>query len=83
MHTVRRVVTEDHMKIGNYISLFLFQCQDTLVQFGTFLASSATEEYAKKIPAIDKLFQEYYVSADAAFFLWRPLLSNSITVREY
>ncbi|ODM96311.1 THO complex subunit 2 [Orchesella cincta] len=58
------------------------QCQDTLVQFGTFLSSSSsTEEYAKKIPSIDKLFLEYHVSADASFFLWRPLLSNAIIAK--
>ncbi|CAG7823395.1 unnamed protein product [Allacma fusca] len=58
------------------------QCQDTLVQFGTFLATSCTlDDYAKKIPCLENLVEEYHVSSDAAFFLWRPLFAHSITAK--
>jgi len=51
------------------------------VQFGTFLATTCTlDEYARKIPALESLLQEYHVSPDVAFFLWRPLFANAISV---
>lgn len=58
------------------------QCQDTLVQFGTFLANSCTmDDYSKKIPDLAGLVKEYHVSPDVAFFLWRPIFAFQIGVR--
>ncbi|XP_045763498.1 THO complex subunit 2 isoform X4 [Maniola jurtina] len=55
------------------------QCQDALVQLGTFLASShAPEEYAARLPALQELLRDYHVDADVAFFLHRPVLAQKI-----
>ena len=59
----------------------IFQCQDTLVQFGSFLSMQlSTEEFVKRLPPIDKMVSEYHVPADAAFFLSRSLYSYEINV---
>ena len=59
----------------------LFQCQDTLVQFGSFLSMQlSTEEFVKRLPAIDKMVSEFHVPPDAAFFLSRPLYSYDVNV---
>jgi THO complex subunit 2 len=48
------------------------------------MANSCTmDDYAKKIPSLDRLVSEYHVSADVAFFLWRPLFSYKIGVRGF
>lgn len=58
-----------------------FQCQDTLVQYGTFLASSLTiEEYNSRLPSINNLLSKYYIHSDVAFFLARPMLTQAIHV---
>jgi len=45
------------------------------------MANSCTmDDYAKKIPSLDKLVQEYHLSADVAFFLWRPIFAHKIGV---
>ncbi|XP_052738245.1 THO complex subunit 2 isoform X1 [Bicyclus anynana] len=55
------------------------QCQDALVQLGTFLASShAPEEYAARLPSLQELLRDYHVDADVAFFLYRPVLTHKI-----
>jgi THO complex subunit 2 len=52
-----------------------------LIQFGTFLATSCTlDEYARKIPPLQTLVEEYHVDSDVAFFLWRSLFTYSIAV---
>ena len=62
--------------------LYLFQCQDTLVQFGSFLSMQlSTEEFVRRLPPIDKMVSEYHVPADAAFFLSRSLYNYEINVR--
>lgn len=75
------IVYDDSQLHTKLVGKLYDQCQDTFVQFGTFLASSSAEEWQKKIPPIDKLFLDYYVNADAAFFLWRPVLTNAVNVR--
>ncbi|KAG8229795.1 hypothetical protein J437_LFUL005876 [Ladona fulva] len=58
------------------------QCQDTLVQFGTFLASSlSVEEYTTKLPSIHSMLAEYHIHADVAFFLARPMFTNAINLK--
>ena len=60
---------------------FLSQCQDTLVQFGGFLASQLTaEEYESHLPSLDVLGQTYHLTPDAAFFLSRPMFVHQIDV---
>ncbi|XP_040063218.1 THO complex subunit 2 isoform X5 [Ixodes scapularis] len=58
------------------------QCQDTLVQFGSFLSSSlSTEEYAGRLPPVDQLLSRFHVQADVAFFLARPMFGHSIALK--
>ncbi|CAH0721695.1 unnamed protein product, partial [Brenthis ino] len=58
------------------------QCQDALVQLGTFLASShAPDEYAARLPPLPELLRDYHVDADVAFFLHRPVLAQKITAK--
>ncbi|XP_075972929.1 THO complex subunit 2-like protein isoform X2 [Anticarsia gemmatalis] len=58
------------------------QCQDALVQLGTFLASShAPDEYAARLPSLQELLRDYHVDADVAFFLHRPVLAQKIAAK--
>lgn len=68
-------------------SIFLFtgklydQCQDTLVQFGTFLGSTMTvDEYVEKLPSIHSMLQDHHIHSDVAFFLARPMNAHAINV---
>ena len=62
-------------------SVVFVQCQDTLVQFGGFLASQLTaEEYESHLPSLDVLGQTYHLTPDAAFFLSRPMFVHQIDV---
>lgn len=55
------------------------QCQDTLVQYGSFLANSlSTEDYIKRLPAVSALLSDYNIQADVAFYLSRPSLNHTI-----
>ena len=55
------------------------QCQDTLVQLGTFLASNlSVDDYIRRLPSLGSLLVDYHVHADVAFFLARPMFSHSI-----
>jgi len=57
------------------------QCQDTLVQFGTFLGSTLSmEEYMTKLPSIHSMLADYHIHADVAFFLARPMFTHAINV---
>ena len=59
----------------------LFQCLDTLVQFGGFLSTHLNpDDYNYKVPPLDVLGLEYHVPADAAFFMLRPLIKSSVNV---
>ncbi|XP_074649653.1 THO complex subunit 2-like isoform X2 [Tubulanus polymorphus] len=58
------------------------QCQDTLVQFGTFLATQmSTDEYIKKLPSIGELVSIYHIPPDAAFFLARHAYTHSTNMK--
>lgn len=66
------------------MKIFLMQCQDTLVQFGSFLSMQlSTEEFIKRLPPINELIGVYHVPQDAAFFLCRPLYSYRVNVSIY
>lgn len=57
------------------------QCQDTLVQFGTFLGSTMTvDEYVRRLPSIHSMLQDNHIHSDVAFFLARPMFAHAINV---
>ena len=63
---------------------YLFQCQDTLVQFGVFLATHlSAEEYQLRMPDLQALSAKYHLQPDVAFFLTRPMLSHTINVSPF
>lgn len=56
------------------------QCQDTIVQYGSFLANSLSmDDYVKHLPAVSILLSDYSTQADVAFYLSRPSLSYAIS----
>ncbi|KAF0296371.1 THO complex subunit 2 [Amphibalanus amphitrite] len=58
------------------------QCQDTMVQFGMFLASALSiDDYRQRLPAFDSLLSEFHISPDVAFFLARPMFTHAIQQR--
>ena len=68
-------------RTGVWSIILHFQCQDTLVQFGSFLSMQlSTEEFVKRLPPIDTLISTYHVPQDAAFFLSRTQYAHSIHV---
>ena len=65
------------------LKLFLssLQCQDTMVQFGSYLFQMVTiEELNDRLPSIGTLLSDCHVNADVAFFLARPLFINMLNV---
>lgn len=59
----------------------MFQCQDTMVQFGSYLFQVVTiEELNDRLPSIGSLLSDYHINADVAFFLARPLFINMLNV---
>lgn len=60
------------------------QCQDTLVQFGTFLGSTMTvDEYVERLPSIHSMLQDNHIHSDVAFFLARPMFAHAINVSRF
>ncbi|XP_050521720.1 THO complex subunit 2 isoform X2 [Daktulosphaira vitifoliae] len=58
------------------------QCQDTLVQYGTFLGSTfSMEEYINHLPSVHDLLDQHHVHMDVAFFLARPMFNHFINTR--
>jgi len=56
------------------------QCHDTMMQFGNFLSNQLPgEEYVKRFPPINSLYEEYHTPPDAAFFLSRTMFQHLIT----
>uniref|UniRef100_A0A0N4UJS0 THO complex subunit 2 n=1 Tax=Dracunculus medinensis TaxID=318479 RepID=A0A0N4UJS0_DRAME len=61
----------------------LDQCQETMVQFGSFLRSSIRQEdYCSRMPSAPELIEKYHLSIDAAFFLSRST-RYSIKIEEH
>jgi len=70
---------DDHLKL---VGKLFDQCHDTLVQFGTFLASNLSQDdYTQKLPPIDQLLSEFHVNSDIAFFLARPMFNYLISTK--
>lgn len=75
---VFRETQKSHIKLVGKLS---DQCQDTLVQFGTFLGSTlSVDEYVNKFPTIQTMLTEYHVPMEVAFFLARPMFNHAINV---
>jgi len=72
--------TEDsHLKL---VGKLFDQCQDTLVQFGSFLASNlSVDDYAHRLPEMGELLTRYHVNSDLAFFLARPMFNHKIALK--
>ncbi len=55
------------------------QCQDTLVQLGTFSAlNMSDEDYVRRLPQLESWLSDCHNHADVAFFLARPMFAHSI-----
>lgn len=75
---VYRETADNHLKL---VGKLYDQCQDTLVQFGTFLGSSySVDEYTERLPSIHRMLQEYNIHTEVAFFLARPIFAHQISV---
>lgn len=75
---IYKETANSHLKL---VGKLYDQCQDTLVQFGTFLGSTySVDEYTERLPSIHSMLQEYNIHADVAFFLTRPMFSHQINV---
>lgn len=75
---VYRETEKSHLKL---VGKLYDQCQDTLVQFGTFLGSTlSVDEYVNKLPTIQSMLQDYHIHMDVAFFLARPMFNHAINV---
>uniref|UniRef100_A0A1B6BZM5 THO complex subunit 2 n=4 Tax=Clastoptera arizonana TaxID=38151 RepID=A0A1B6BZM5_9HEMI len=73
---VYRETEQSHLKL---VGKLYDQCQDTLVQFGTFLLCTLSmEEYVNKIPSIQSQLSDYHIHIDVAFFLSRPMFTYAI-----
>lgn len=78
---IYRETANNHLKL---VGKLYDQCQDTLVQFGTFLGSSySVDEYMERLPSIHNMLQEYHMHADVAFFLARPMFTHQINVSPF
>ncbi|KAK0079733.1 hypothetical protein PV325_000884 [Microctonus aethiopoides] len=76
---VYRETDKSHLKL---VGKLYDQCQDTLVQFGTFLGSTMTvDEYVDRLPSIHGMLQANHIHADVAFFLARPMFAHAINIK--
>ncbi len=61
--------------------LCALQCQDTFVQFNTFLAQNMSlDEWSRKLPPIEQLLMDYHVAPEMAFSLYRSIFSSAVNV---
>lgn len=78
---VYRETQKSHLKLVGKLS---DQCQDTLVQFGTFLGSTlSVDEYVNKLPSIQSMLLDYHIPNEVAFFLARPMFNHAINVSTF
>ncbi|XP_011145533.1 THO complex subunit 2 isoform X2 [Harpegnathos saltator] len=76
---VYRETDKSHLKL---VGKLYDQCQDTLVQFGTFLGSTMTvDEYVRRLPSIHSMLQDNHIHSDVAFFLARPMFAHAINTK--
>ncbi|CAH1184109.1 unnamed protein product [Phyllotreta striolata] len=72
----KETAKNSHLKLVGKLS---DQCQDTLVQFGTFLGSTlSVDEYVNKLPTIQSMLTDYHIPLEVAFFLARPMFNHAI-----
>lgn len=65
-----------HLKL---IGKLYDQCQETLVQYGNFLANTLTiNDYKRRLPPLKQLIVDCDLSPDVTFFLYRPMISHDI-----
>ncbi|XP_054719951.1 THO complex subunit 2-like [Uloborus diversus] len=58
------------------------QCQDTLVQYGSFLSNNLSmEDYANRLPPVSVLLSSYSIQDDVVFYLSRPSLNHTINLK--
>ncbi|XP_030748048.1 THO complex subunit 2 isoform X2 [Sitophilus oryzae] len=73
---VYKETQKSHLKLVGKLS---DQCQDTLVQFGTFLGSTlSVDEYVNKLPSVQSMLLDYHIPTEVAFFLARPMFNHAI-----
>ncbi|XP_077984941.1 THO complex subunit 2-like isoform X2 [Glandiceps talaboti] len=71
--------SEKHLKL---VGKLFDQCQDTLVQFGGFLATQlGAEDYTKKLPPLGEMVEQCHITPDAAFFMYRPMFIHAIAAK--
>ncbi|XP_050443418.1 THO complex subunit 2 isoform X2 [Adelges cooleyi] len=77
------VIYKEHESIHIKLAGQLYdQCQDTLVQYGTFMGSTfSMEEYINHLPSVHDLLDQHHVHMDVAFFLARPMFNHFINTR--
>ncbi|CAF1264050.1 unnamed protein product [Adineta ricciae] len=69
----------EHLKL---IGSLYDQCQDTMVQFFTFLSNVlTTENFHHQFPSIDDLVLGFHLQVDAAFQISRPLFNVNIQAK--
>lgn len=74
---VYRETEHSHLKL---VGKLFDQCQDTLVQFGVFLASSMSiDDYTRRLPPLGQLLSRFHVNMDLAFFIARPMFNHMIS----
>ncbi|XP_054160183.1 THO complex subunit 2-like [Oppia nitens] len=67
---------QSHIKL---VGKLYDQCQETLVQYGSFLANTLNiDDYIENLPPLEKLISDYSLSADITFFLVRPMIIHYI-----
>lgn len=76
---VYKETQHSHLKL---VGKLFDQCQDTLVQFGNFLASTlSVDEYVNKLPSVQSMLLEYHIPNEVAFFLARPMFNHAINIK--
>ncbi|VDO23544.1 unnamed protein product [Brugia timori] len=59
----------------------LDQCQETLIQFGSFLRTNVRQEdYCNRMPFVWELVGRFHLPVDAAFFISRPTFMHRVYV---
>lgn len=61
-----------HLKL---VGRLIDQCQDALVQFGVFLATTHThDEYSSRIPSIEVLYFFYFIQVFAVILIYMYII---------
>lgn len=61
------------------VSKLYDQCQQTLVQYGSFLAGNLSiDDYIGHLPSIQKLIQKFHLTSDVVFYLTRPMIVHNV-----